>query len=123
MRKGFFDYLFLCHKIPSRSFFYRGKQFPICSRCTGLFIGYVIGIVCLILSIFMPFLIIKFWITLILIIPTVVDGSIQYFTNYESNNLKRLMTGILSGIGVIFFLYYVSLLGLAHGRWIVESLQ
>lgn len=122
MKKSFFNYLFLCHKIPERSFFYKGKQFPICSRCTGIFIGYIIGILLLILGFFIPSLILKLWIALLLIVPMFMDGTIQYFTHYNSNNYKRLITGIIGGIGIIIFLYYVALLGMRHGRWIVEQL-
>lgn len=33
-----------CHQRPDRSFFYKGYQFPVCARCTGLFVGYFVGI-------------------------------------------------------------------------------
>lgn len=33
-----------CHQLPERSFSFRGKQFPVCARCTGVFIGEVLGI-------------------------------------------------------------------------------
>ena len=26
-----------CHRMPERSFFYKGYQFPVCARCTGGF--------------------------------------------------------------------------------------
>ena len=29
-----------CHQMPERSFFFKGYQFPVCERCTGLLIGY-----------------------------------------------------------------------------------
>ena len=29
-----------CHQMPERSFFYKGKQFPVCARCTGVIIGF-----------------------------------------------------------------------------------
>ncbi|MEI3349189.1 MAG: DUF2085 domain-containing protein [Dysosmobacter sp.] len=28
-----------CHQRPDRSFFFHGKQFPVCARCTGVFLG------------------------------------------------------------------------------------
>lgn len=118
MKNNIFDYLFYCHKIPERSFFYKGKQFPICSRCTGIFIGYIIGI----LGLFIPSLNLKLWIAILFIIPMIIDGSIQFFTQYKSNNYKRLFTGILGGVGIIFFLYHVAILGMMHGRWVVDHL-
>lgn len=30
-------------------------------------------------------------------IPLIVDGTVQYFTSYESNNIKRFISGILYG--------------------------
>jgi uncharacterized membrane protein len=116
MKKNFLDYLFICHKIPARSFFYKGKQFPICSRCTGILIGYIIGIILLVLTIFWPFFLLKPLIVLILLIPLVLDGMIQYFTKYESNNIKRLITGILAGISIIFVIYYLAGFGYKLGK-------
>lgn len=85
-----------CHQLPERSFFFRGYQFPVCARCTGIMIGYLFSIVyCMIC----PRL--SIWIILLLIIPMAVDGLLQYYSNYTSNNKKRLITGFLSGFGFI----------------------
>ena len=40
----FLQILFGCHARPDRSFFFRGRQFPICARCTGELVGMLIGI-------------------------------------------------------------------------------
>ena len=32
----------ICHRIPERSFFFRGHQFPVCARCTGFYISLAI---------------------------------------------------------------------------------
>lgn len=37
-------------------------------------------------------------------LPMFLDGTIQYTTKYESNNFKRLLSGLLSGIGFIHFI-------------------
>ena len=39
--------------------------------------------------------------TIIIIIPTYIDGAVQAFLNIESTNSRRFMTGILSGIGTM----------------------
>lgn len=100
----YFQFLFLCHRLPSRSFFYRGVQFPICARCTGICIGYVIGIILAL------FKVLPFFYALILIIPMIIDGSGQLFNKWLSTNYRRLVTGILGGIGIVFMFLYAALL-------------
>ena len=36
----------------------------------------------------------------LLLLPTALDGGIQAITDYESTNLKRLITGLPMGIGI-----------------------
>ena len=33
----------ICHQRPDRSFFWDGHQFPVCARCTGLYLSAAIG--------------------------------------------------------------------------------
>lgn len=84
-----------CHRKPERSFFYRGKQFPVCARCTGIYIGYI--------SIFVFAVTLKpfpaLW-SLMLMIPLLVDGLTQAYSDRVSNNTLRLTTGILFGVGL-----------------------
>lgn len=35
----------VCHQIPERSFHLAGVQFPVCARCTGLYVGGAFGVV------------------------------------------------------------------------------
>ena len=88
--------IFGCHQRPERSFFVRGKQFPLCARCTGELIGILITpfIYCVIKQF-------PLWIFFIMLIPLVFDGTIQAKTEYESNNTKRILTGIFFGIGLM----------------------
>lgn len=85
-----------CHQLPERSFFYHGYQFPVCARCTGIVIGYLIALLQLIFKISIPI-----QVCIIMVIPMAIDGMLQLFTSYTSNNLKRLFTGIFSGIGFL----------------------
>ena len=34
----------ICHQRPDRSFFWDGHQFPVCARCTGLYLSAAIGV-------------------------------------------------------------------------------
>ncbi|ODS39471.1 MAG: hypothetical protein A7316_10995 [Candidatus Altiarchaeales archaeon WOR_SM1_86-2] len=88
--------LTLCHRLPDRSFFLFGKQFPVCARCTGIIIGM------LLLPIF-HFEIIPptIFFVLLSMIPTVVDGTTQAFGKRKSNNPLRFITGFLFGMGQV----------------------
>ena len=84
-----------CHQMPERSFFYKGYQFPLCARCTGLVIGYLMGILIYFLKI------INWEIAILLCIPLVIDGGSQYLKWRMSNQRLRLITGILCSIGIM----------------------
>lgn len=85
-----------CHQLPQRSFFYKGKQFPVCARCTGIHLGYLSFPVFL-FSIFN----LSLWLSILLVLPTLIDGLTQAFFNRESNNLLRFLTGLIAGIGAM----------------------
>lgn len=97
----FLRILFGCHARPDRSFFYKGKQFPICARCTGELVGIFLGIL-LAFLIEIP----SFPVVLLLMLPMVFDGFLQLLTSYESGNIRRLITGILFGIAFVYLLIY-----------------
>ena len=60
------------------------------------------------------------WIAIAILIPMVVDGLVQMFTAYESNNGRRFITGVLFGFGLVmlFAIHTIFLfeLGLKIGR-------
>lgn len=106
----FLPILFGCHQRPERSFFYKGKQFPICARCTGELAGLIIGFVG------WWFLQLPSSVYILLLIPMSVDGFIQLLTPYESTNLKRLITGCLFGIGVISLFLLTTIVAYQFGQ-------
>lgn len=111
---------FCCHCRDDRSFHFRGRKFPICARCTGMGAGFLLAIVTL-------------WIAhppvpilLLVMIPMILDGSIQQLTRYESTNRRRFITGLLFGYGamLLLILSYLSVLkyGFRLGRkWKMEG--
>lgn len=103
--------MFLCHNLPERSFFYKGRQFPICARCTGILIGYILGIIY-----FISFKSIGLIIEFSLVIPLLIDGGGQYLGWFKSTNTRRLITGILAGIATISFFKIAIFLGLYSGK-------
>lgn len=88
-----------CHQMPERSFFLGEYQFPLCARCTGIQIGRLIAVL------LFPFVLIPMKIALtvlpLLLLPLAIDGLVQKYTKYESNNCKRVITGILWGFASI----------------------
>jgi uncharacterized membrane protein len=87
----------LCHQKVERSFFINGNEMPFCARCTAIWLGITVGLA------FMVFYRIELnekFIFLILIglLPITIDGLFQFFDFWESNNVLRLITGLLVGI-------------------------
>lgn len=63
---------------------------PLCARCIGIAFGHVAALLTA------PFHSFDYSIAA-LIVPLVIDGTVQYCTSYESNNKKRAITGFLYG--------------------------
>jgi uncharacterized membrane protein len=83
-----------CHRMKSRSITIKGYTLPLCARCTGILLGYL----------FFPFLLIagihlSLWLGLFLNVPMVIDGWTQKRQYRMSNNVLRVITGIMSGLG------------------------
>ena len=89
-----------CHQMAERSFFLGSYQFPLCARCTGIAIGHAAAF----LTGF--FYTLRYSIAL-LGIPLALDGTIQYFTSYRSDNRKRLVTGILYGFAFTSVIWHI----------------
>lgn len=92
--------LFNCHQISSRSFFWNGRQFHICARCTGILVGVILS----------PSMLI-FWKYSIYLFPLSffvlgIDGVTQLFKLRESNNLIRIITGFFFGYSFLGFVVY-----------------
>ena len=82
-----------CHQREDRSFNIKGWQFPICSRCTGILTGQVIGIILYLCNKKIPF-----YIDLIFLTIMFCDWFIQFKNIKESTNIRRFITGNLAGI-------------------------
>lgn len=82
----------LCHHMAERSFHFKGKQFPICARCTGILIGYFTFPI-FHFNIITPSLLLIF----LLMVPTLLDSVTQALEYRESSNILRLITGFLGG--------------------------
>jgi uncharacterized membrane protein len=71
----------------------------LCSRCLGILLGGTAGLLCVVSHEHID----PVW-SLLLLLPLVLDGSLQLFRSRESTNAVRLVTGFLFGFGLQFFL-------------------
>lgn len=88
----------ICHQIPERSFFIFGKQLAVCSRCTGLYCGFLLG------TILYPFIfkLNRSWIPsrkylLLALIPITTDIAIRTFDIAENTFASRFVTALILG--------------------------
>lgn len=101
----------LCNHRPERGIYIHGFCLPLCARCTGILIGAVGGML-VILGLTHSNLIASFpgarlmtpvinrvLVGAFMLIPTAVDGGLQYVLGKESTNRRRLITGFLAGMG------------------------
>jgi len=104
----------ICHRIPERSFILNGRQLPLCARCTGTFLGAILGLTAMLLlgrhraSRLPPVPVLA---VLVLFVGLwAFDGLNSYLTFfpgaphlYEPQNWLRLTTGTLNGLALITF--------------------
>jgi uncharacterized membrane protein len=84
-----------CHQLPERSFFIKGYQMPVCARCTGVILGYIIAIPIFIILDF------KLMLSIASCFVMLLDWSLQQAKIKPSTNKRRLITGILGGFGIM----------------------
>lgn len=86
-----------CHRLPERSFFWKGRKFPLCARCMGIYVGFLA----------MPIYWFGYppsWVAAFLLsAPTIIDGMTQAMFGRESTNWLRMTTGLLAGVGLSTF--------------------
>lgn len=101
----------VCHQLPSRSLSIGGLVLPVCSRCSGIYIGFTITAVIL-FAMFRkkendlppPYVLI---ILALFFFSTIVDGIASNFGLYSTNNSLRFITGFLCGSSIITIIYPV----------------
>jgi uncharacterized membrane protein len=106
----------VCGQIPSHSFIIGGRQLPLCARCTGTYLGALLGFLGLAAlrkrraSSLPPGEVLAFLVNLIVL--WAIDGLNSFLTLlprvphlYEPNNLLRLVTGTLNGLALAIIVY------------------
>lgn len=94
----------LCHQLPERSYFIAGHKLAVCSRCTGLYAGFVFTM--LLYPLLRPLRTVTWppreWLILAAG-PMAIDFSLTFFGVWENTHTSRLLTGILLGSASVFY--------------------
>lgn len=97
---------YICHQRPDRCFKINGKPMNICSRCLGVYLGLLIGLLVpfIIMGIYLISVTTLLFLMLIGIVPMGIDGLTQFLGFRQSNNYLRFITGFIAGlfIGILF---------------------
>ena len=83
-----------CHQRADRSFYWKGRKFPLCARCTGVLVGYILAV---------PIYAVcrkNMSVYAVCCIPLVIDGLTQLWEWRVSTNRRRFATGALAGYGI-----------------------
>jgi len=91
-----------CHGIPDRCFKISNEPMPFCARCLGAAIGHVLSITLLFFGALPSSLICIFFLLIML-----TDWTLQYLEILMSTNTRRLITGILGGLGVGGIIWHI----------------
>lgn len=101
----------VCHQLSARSLSIGNTILPICSRCSGIYIGFTIT--CIILFIMFrkkendlppPY---ALTILGLFFLSTIVDGIASNFGLYNTSNNLRFITGFLCGSSIMIIIYPV----------------
>ncbi|HEX7491967.1 MAG TPA: DUF2085 domain-containing protein [Candidatus Limnocylindrales bacterium] len=86
-----------CHRDRAKSFSWRTRTFFVCARCTGILLGYAVFVVLFVSG----FAQANLAIGVLLNVPAYIDGTVQALDIRQSNNKRRLVTGVMSGVGQV----------------------
>lgn len=85
-----------CHRQKDRCLNIFGHTSFLCARCTGIIIGFLPYLVISLFDISLPL-----FVSFAFMAPMIVDGISQYFNFRISNNMTRLVTGLLFTPGLL----------------------
>ena len=86
-----------CHQRADRSFYWKGRKFPLCARCTGVLVGYILAVP--------AYTVCRKNVSVYAVccIPLVIDGLTQLWEWQVSTNRRRFATGGFSGIWYLLY--------------------
>ncbi len=104
----FFGYA-VCHCLPSRTLTVGGHLLPVCSRCTGIYLGIAATYVFLVLRRgFKVNALPRMGFSLAvaaMLLPMAVDGVSSYLGFRETTNILRFLTGLVAGAALPVFAF------------------
>lgn len=104
---------FICHRIPERTFQIKGHYFPVCSRCTGFYIG-AFSYFILAYFVYIEYTFFLILMAFLMLIPTFLDGLTQLIELRESNNVIRVLSGLTGGVGLAILVKALKWMILMH---------
>lgn len=103
----------VCHQLPERSIQINGIYLPVCARCTGIYLSFMIGFLFLLLKKRQkgnrPFTLVQTLLAAASFLPFMIDGAGSYLHFWQTNNFIRMITGCFAGYSVpMFFLLIIN---------------
>jgi uncharacterized membrane protein len=100
----YFCYRFLCHQMPSRSYFVFGHQLAICQRDLAIYASILLAglLFGLVRNRIEP---LRWWLYLLLVTPMAIDSLSQFLGWRESNWQWRTLAGGLFGVANVALVY------------------
>ena len=100
----YLPFSYLCHQIPARSFYLAQHPFAVCSRCTGIYAGFLLGVITypLVKSLRSTVTPERRWL-FIAAIPLAIDFSLEFLGIWHNTHSSRFFTGALLGGVAVFY--------------------
>lgn len=98
--KLYFIFAHTCHQQPDRTFWLANYPVALCSRCLGLYLGFVIY---MLINIFTG-KILKLKHVVYIFIIGLTEGLLEIFTSFQGSNIIRFFSGIAIGVFIVSIL-------------------
>ena len=98
----------VCHQIPERSFKTAGVQWPVCARCSGLYLSAPAGAVAALLASRRKARRAVLTALAVAAVPTAITIAIQWTDIADTSNMTRLLTALPLGAAIGYTLVWTA---------------
>jgi uncharacterized membrane protein len=101
------DYKFfghICHQFDERSLHLGEHKLTVCARCSGIYFGFLIGVLIIPLLKNIKIRNVKYALCFIML-PMLIDVALDFVGIHNSNTLTRTVTGLMFGIPSAVLIY------------------